>query len=104
RQKSTRGQTLNRIYFFTSSSYFRSIIYLWMNDTEMIGEIRMNNTILIVDDDQYIRNLVSVYLKEEGFAVLEAKDGQEALDILEQNPCDMAIVDIMMTRKRGDDL
>src|SRR5690625_1692321 len=61
----------------------------------MIGEIRLN-TILIVDDDQHIRNLVSVYLKEEGFIVVEAKNGQKALNILEKEHCDMAIVDIMM--------
>src|SRR5699024_5213060 len=67
-----------------------------MNDTDMIGELLMKNTILIVDDDQHIRNLVSVYLKEEGFTVFEAKDGHEALGILENKPSDMAIVDIMI--------
>lgn len=54
------------------------------------------NNILVVDDDQNIRNLVSVYLKEEGFTVYEAKNGQEALDLLEKTLFDMAIVDIMM--------
>lgn len=54
------------------------------------------NTVLVVDDDQNIRNLVSINLKEEGFTVIEAENGQEALNILEKNTCDMAIVDIMM--------
>ncbi|MDY0407675.1 response regulator transcription factor [Virgibacillus soli] len=53
-------------------------------------------TILVVDDDQNILNLVSVYLKDEGFNVLKAENGQEALNLLEKNPCDMAIVDVMM--------
>lgn len=54
------------------------------------------NMVLVVDDDQNIRNLVSIHLKEEGFTVIEAENGQEALNILEKNTCDMAIVDIMM--------
>lgn len=72
--------------------------------TLVIGEMHMNNTILVVDDDQHIRNLVSVYLKEEGFTVLEAKDGEEALIVLENEPCDMAIVDIMMPKIDGYEL
>ncbi|HLR75054.1 MAG TPA: response regulator transcription factor [Virgibacillus sp.] len=54
------------------------------------------NNILIVDDDQYIRRLVAVYLTEEGYTVFQAENGQEALDVLEEKSCDMAIVDIMM--------
>ena len=54
------------------------------------------NTILVVDDDPNTRNLVSIHLKEEGFTVLEAEDGKKALNILEKQLCDMAIVDIMM--------
>src|SRR5690625_4095525 len=53
-------------------------------------------TILVVDDDQHIRHLVSLHLKEEGFSVLEAKNGEDALRKLEINPCDLAVVDIMM--------
>lgn len=62
------------------------------------------NTILIVDDDQNIRNLVSNYLKKEGFTVFEAENGQEALHVLENKPCDMAIVDIMMPIVDGYEL
>lgn len=52
--------------------------------------------ILVVDDDQHIRHLVSIYLKEEGFTVFRAENGEDALQILEKKPCDLAIVDIMM--------
>src|SRR5690625_838673 len=52
--------------------------------------------ILVVDDDQHIRNLVAIYLTEEGFTVFKAKNGEEALQVLENKPCDLAIVDIMM--------
>src|SRR5690625_2736316 len=61
-------------------------------------------TILVVDDDQNIRNLVSIYLKEENFTVLTVVDGEEALHILEKNHCDMAIVDIMMPVANGYEL
>jgi len=38
-----------------------------------------NETILIVDDEKEIRNLIGIYLKNEGFHVLEACDGEEGL-------------------------
>lgn len=62
------------------------------------------NAILVVDDDQTARDLVSLYLKEEGFTVFEAENGQEAMSLLEKNPCDMAIVDIMMPIVNGYEL
>lgn len=52
--------------------------------------------ILIVDDDEHIRHLISVHLKEEGFQISEAENGEEALNILAATRCDLAIVDIMM--------
>src|SRR5690625_3167562 len=52
--------------------------------------------ILVVDDDRNIRNLVSIYLREQGFTVFQATNGEEALHVLEKEPCDIAIVDIMM--------
>ncbi|HLQ72335.1 MAG TPA: response regulator transcription factor [Bacillota bacterium] len=61
-------------------------------------------TILVVDDDKYIRQLVMLHLKEEGFSVLLAEDGQKALDMLEATPCDMAVVDIMMPHIDGYEL
>ncbi len=61
-------------------------------------------TILVVDDDPDIRNLVSVHLKELNFTILEANNGHEALNILENHPCDMAIVDIMMPIMDGYEL
>lgn len=62
------------------------------------------SNILIVDDDPNIRNLVSIYLKEEGFTVFQAENGQEALKVLEKKLCDMAIVDIMMPVVDGYEL
>ncbi|WP_440119153.1 response regulator transcription factor [Paenibacillus sp. QZ-Y1] len=62
------------------------------------------NTILVVDDDSHIRKLIRIYLEKNHFSVLEAPDGQEALDILSHTKIDLAIVDVMMPRIDGIEL
>ncbi|GAS81387.1 response regulator transcription factor [Paenibacillus amylolyticus] len=62
------------------------------------------NTILVVDDDSHIRKLIRIYLEKNQFSVLEAPDGQEALDILSHTKIDLAIVDVMMPRIDGIEL
>ncbi|WP_096273424.1 response regulator transcription factor [Paucisalibacillus globulus] len=52
--------------------------------------------ILIADDDPYILQLVSIHLSQAGYQVHLAKDGTEAVNILINKPCDLAVVDIMM--------
>lgn len=64
----------------------------------------MMYTILIVDDDEHIRNLVSVYLTEEGYATVTAENGEEALEALSEKTCHLAVVDIMMPRMDGNEL
>ena len=53
-------------------------------------------TILVCDDDHEIVEAVSIYLSGEGFQVLRAYDGLEALEIMEKTPIDLLIVDVMM--------
>jgi DNA-binding response OmpR family regulator len=53
-------------------------------------------TILIVDDESEIRNLISIYLKNEGYQVVDAPDSLTALDILKKLKIDLVILDIMM--------
>ncbi|MZQ82848.1 response regulator [Paenibacillus sp. 5J-6] len=60
--------------------------------------------ILIVDDDPYIRELVRVFMLNEGFDVVEASDGEEALKLLETVQVDMVIMDIMMPNMDGWEL
>ncbi|MDE5128208.1 response regulator transcription factor [Paenibacillus larvae] len=60
--------------------------------------------ILIADDDIHIYELIRYYLQKEGFKVLEAKDGEEASALLEQETVDLAIVDVMMPNKDGYEL
>lgn len=61
-------------------------------------------TILIVDDDINIRNLVHIHLSDQGYHVFQAKDGMEALEILKKESCDLAIVDVMMPFMDGFNL
>lgn len=58
-------------------------------------------TILIVDDEKEIRNLIEIYLKNEGYQVLQAEDGQQAIDLLEHTDVDLIILDIMMPTLDG---
>lgn len=58
-------------------------------------------TILVADDDKNIRELISVVLKNENFNIRKASNGQEAMDIIESEKIDLAIIDIMMPIKDG---
>lgn len=55
-------------------------------------------TILIADDEERMRRLVSDFLKKDGYHVLQAKDGREAMDLIDENiaALDLVILDIMM--------
>ncbi len=57
--------------------------------------------ILIVDDEKEIRDLIDIYLKGEGYETLKAENGEEALEILEENEVDLIILDIMMPKVNG---
>ncbi|MFJ9462662.1 response regulator transcription factor [Viridibacillus arvi] len=61
----------------------------------------MRSRILIVDDDKDIRNLISVYLENEGMQTQKAEDAIEAMKMLEKNEYDLIILDIMMPKLDG---
>jgi DNA-binding response OmpR family regulator len=58
-------------------------------------------TVLVTDDDQDIRDGIEIYLKNEGYQVLKASDGIEALTILETNDVHLILLDIMMPNMDG---
>jgi two-component system, OmpR family, response regulator len=60
--------------------------------------------ILVVDDDEHIRELVRIFLSGAGFDVVEACDGMDALKKLESTKVDMVILDIMMPNLDGWEL
>ncbi len=57
--------------------------------------------ILVVEDDPHLRQLMSVFLIRNGFEVMRAQDGEEALSVLESAMPDLVICDIMMPRMDG---
>ena len=57
--------------------------------------------ILIVDDDEAIRNLIAVYLENEGLQTRKAEDAVVAMQLLEESDFDLVILDIMMPRMDG---
>lgn len=59
------------------------------------------STILIVDDDPHLRELVRVFIRDAGFATIEASDGREALERLKSTRADLAILDVMMPNMDG---
>lgn len=63
----------------------------------------MTKKILVVDDKKELRNLLKQYLSQEGFQVLTAGDGQEALFIARQEKPDLIILDLLMPEMGGYD-
>ena len=58
-------------------------------------------TVLVADDDKEIRDGIEIYLKNEGYSVLKAADGKEALDLIQTNEVHLLILDIMMPNMDG---
>lgn len=61
----------------------------------------MQKTILLVEDEDILREIVKDYLLNEGFGVLEAADGKEALTIFENHEVHLMILDIMLPELDG---
>lgn len=57
--------------------------------------------VLVVDDEDEIRHAISIYLKNEGMNVYEAKDGIEAIEQLSEQTIHLIILDIMMPKMDG---
>lgn len=57
--------------------------------------------ILIVDDEEDIRDLLEIYLVNEGYDVIKTADGLEAIEVLEKENIDLIILDIMMPKMDG---
>lgn len=61
-------------------------------------------TVLVIEDDEKIRQLLKVYLLNEGYEVLEAADGQQGMDIFQRlDPC-FVITDLMLPKISGEEL
>lgn len=60
-------------------------------------------TVLIVDDEKEIRELIEIYLKNEGYEVMMATTGLEAIQIVNEKRVDLIILDVMMPVVNGVD-
>lgn len=56
----------------------------------------MEHTILIVEDEKGIRDTLNIFLKNQGYKVLQAENGKQGLELIENNEVHLAIVDVMM--------
>ena len=63
-------------------------------------------TILVVDDENTVRHVVGRMLRAEGFALVEATDGREALQVVQQreHPPDLILTDVVMPLLNGGEL
>ena len=64
-------------------------------------EINYKKTILIVDDEKMILNLLSCNLLKEGYNVVEATDGVEAIEVAQEKKPDLILLDIMLPKLDG---
>lgn len=58
--------------------------------------------VLVVDDDEFVRLNLVVFLEDEGFEVLSASNGEEALEILKHKTVDVAVVDMRLPGMDGN--
>ncbi|MBQ4323625.1 MAG: response regulator transcription factor [Clostridia bacterium] len=66
-----------------------------------MGSEKLNATVLVVDDDPEIVSAITKLLEMEGYSVLKAYDGLEALEVLSQNKVHLILMDLMMPRVDG---
>jgi len=72
--------------------------------TDMLYTVRevMNMfNILVCDDDKEIVEAIQIYLEQEGYHVIKAYDGMEALGILKKEQVDLLVIDVMMPKLDG---
>lgn len=64
----------------------------------------MNYKILVAEDDEDIVELLTLYLSNEGYEILSANNGEDALRIAKETKVDLAVLDIMMPKMNGYEL
>ena len=64
----------------------------------------MPQTVMLVDDDPQLRHVVSMFFELEGYNVLQARDGAEAVELLAQYVPDVILLDLMMPNLGGTEV
>src|ERR671933_377073 len=62
------------------------------------------STVLVVDDEPIVRDVVVRYLEREGFRTVSAADGESARELVEQDPPELVVLDVMLPGIDGLDL
>ncbi|MHC4838643.1 MAG: response regulator [Planctomycetota bacterium] len=57
--------------------------------------------ILVVDDEEDVRRVACAFLEDAGYQTAEASNGEEALAMMERDPCDLVLTDLVMPDKEG---
>ena len=70
-------------------------------ETKLCYSLDMAKKVLVVDDDLFIRELYEEVLKDDGFEVESAVDGEEGLKKIQQGGFDLILLDVMMPKKDG---
>ena len=62
---------------------------------------KKKNTIFVCDDDKEIVDAIEIYLSQEGYRILKAYDGLQAVDMVEREDVQLLVIDIMMPKRYG---
>ena len=98
-----------RVYRLTAwlhRKYFSIILYFFENVHKIFRKLNYNEImakILVVDDEKLIREMIYKYATHEGFDVVLAEDGRQAVEIFRKEDFDVCIIDIMMPDMSGYD-
>jgi len=87
-------KNLKKVCTIKNKAYTTRKCYFWK-------KVVMNKSILIVDDEQDIRNILSYNLRKEGFDTYEAENGEEGIRMLNEIQPDLIILDVMMPGMDG---
>lgn len=66
--------------------------------------VEQQQLVMVVDDDEHIRELITLYLEKESYRVLAAAHGAQAVQLFKQQPADIIVLDIMMPEMDGWDV
>ena len=69
--------------------------------TAMTQATRLKRSVLVVDDESMVREVVCAYLEREGFTTIEAIDGQTALKCVDEHAPDLIVLDVMLPKLDG---
>ncbi len=106
RVNSTEGKGTTFELFFPRDKSSSSTDEAEGDDSTSLEKIQGKEVILLVEDDESVRSLLSTVLKNLGYSVLEAADGKQAVDLysLEKDNIDLIVSDVIMPKMNGMEL